>query len=48
MMHALEDAVANGLMTEEQAEWMDGHMEQMWSGDYEDGGFGGHCGGGGW
>jgi hypothetical protein len=45
---ALEDAVANGLMTEEQAEWMVAHMDQMWSGDYQDGGFGGHCGGGGW
>jgi hypothetical protein len=45
---ALEDAVANGLMTAEQAEWMDAHMDQMWSGDYQDGGFGGHCGGGGW
>ena len=43
----LEDAVANGWMTEEQAEWMDGHMDQMWSGDYENGAFGGHCGGGG-
>jgi hypothetical protein len=43
---ALEDAVANGLLTEEQAKWMDAHMEQMWSGDYEGGGFGGHCGSG--
>jgi hypothetical protein len=45
--NALEDAVANGLMNEEQAEWMDDHMDQMWSGDYQDGAFGGHCGGGG-
>jgi hypothetical protein len=45
---ALQDAVANGQLTEEQAEWMDAHMEQMWSGEYGDGGFGGHCGGGGW
>jgi hypothetical protein len=45
--NALEDAVANGLMNEEQAEWMDDHMDQMWSGDYQDGAFGGHCDGGG-
>jgi hypothetical protein len=45
---ALEDAVANGLMTAEQAEWMDAHMDQLWSGDYQDVGFGGHCGGSGW
>ena len=45
---ALEDAVANGWMTETQAEWMDAHMDQMWSGDYENGDFGGHCGGRGW
>ena len=45
---ALEDAVADGWMTEEQAEWMDAHMNQMWSGDYENGDFGGHCGGRGW
>jgi hypothetical protein len=37
---ALEDAVANGWLTQEQAEWMDAHMEQMWDG-------GSHCGGGG-
>jgi hypothetical protein len=43
---ALEDVVTKGLLTEEQAEWMDAHMEQMWSGDYENGGFSGHCGGG--
>ena len=45
---ALEDAAANGQLTEEQAEWMDAHMDQMWNGTYQDSGFGGHCGGGGW
>jgi hypothetical protein len=45
---ALDDAVANGLLTEEQAEWMDAHMDQMWGGEYGNGGFGGHCGGAGW
>jgi hypothetical protein len=45
---ALEDAVANGQLTEEQAEWMDSHMEQMWNDEYGEGDFGGHCGGGGW
>ena len=45
---ALEDAVANGWMTEEQAGWMNAHMEQMWSGDYQNGSFGSHCGGGGY
>ncbi len=34
---ALEEAVANGWLTQEQAEWMDSHMEQMWEG-------GNHCG----
>jgi hypothetical protein len=34
---ALEDAVANGWLTQEQAEWMDIHMEEMWDG-------GSHCG----
>jgi len=42
---ALEDAVANGWLMEEQAEWMDAHMEQIWSGNYQNGGFGDHCGG---
>jgi hypothetical protein len=42
---ALEDAIANGYMTSEQAEWMNAHMDQMWSGEYGAGGFGGHCGG---
>ena len=45
---ALEDAVANGLLTEEQADWMDTHMDQMWNGEYGNSGFGGHCGGAGW
>jgi len=27
---ALEDAVANGDLTQEQADWMNSHMEQMW------------------
>lgn len=45
---ALEDAVANGWMSEEQAEWMDDHMEQRWLGDGTGTGFGGHCGDGGW
>ena len=35
---ALDDAVANGWLTQEQAEWMDTHMEQMWDG-------GSHCDG---
>lgn len=39
---ALEDAVANGWLTQEEADWMDSHMEDMWSGEY-----GNHCGGGG-
>ena len=29
---ALEDAVANGWLTQEQADWMDSHMDQMWEG----------------
>lgn len=29
---ALEDAVANGDLTQEQADWMDSHMEEMWEG----------------
>jgi hypothetical protein len=36
---ALEEAVANGWLTEEQAEWMEDHMNGMWEG-------GNHCGGG--
>ena len=45
---ALEDAVANGQLTEEQAEWMDAHMDQMWNRAYQGSSFGGHCGGSGW
>ena len=44
---ALEDAIADGWMTPEQAEWMQGHMEWMWNGEGEYNGYGGHCGGGG-
>jgi hypothetical protein len=36
---ALEDAVLEGLLNQEQAEWMNEHMNQMWDGDYD------HCGG---
>lgn len=45
---ALEQAVASGWLSEEQAEWMDDHMEQMWSGEngfYGQYGHGNHCGG---
>lgn len=45
---ALEDAVTNGWLSPEQAEWMEEHMESMWNGNGEDSGFGGHCGGGRW
>lgn len=38
---ALEQAIESGWLSEEQAEWMDGHMEGMWDGDY---GYGHHCG----
>lgn len=38
---ALEEAVEEGWLPQEQAEWMDEHMDQMWNGE-----FGGHCGGG--
>jgi hypothetical protein len=34
---ALEDAVADDRLTQEQADWMDGHMNQMWNGGYD------HC-----
>lgn len=45
---ALQEAVKAGWLTPEQAEWMDGHMNQMWGGNYSN-----HCGGigyspGGW
>jgi Protein of unknown function (DUF2680) len=36
---ALDKAVEAGLLTQEQADWMDQHMESMWSGDGT--GFGG-------
>lgn len=36
---ALDQAVEAGLLSQEQADWMDQHMESMWSGDF--GGFGG-------
>lgn len=35
----LENAISEGWLTQDQADWMDEHMEQMWDGDY------GHCGG---
>lgn len=38
---ALEEAITSGWLTEEQAEWMDDHMDQMWRGDYS---YDGHCG----
>ena len=31
---ALEDAVVDGWITPEQADWMDKHMSKMWNGDY--------------
>ena len=40
---ALEEAVTSGLLSPEQAEWMEEHMEWMWSGEGEYNGFGGHC-----
>jgi hypothetical protein len=42
---ALEQAVAKGLLSPEQAEWMQGRMQGVWSANGEYGGFGGHCGG---
>ncbi len=41
----LEEAVANGWLTADQAEWMQGHMNWMWSGDGDFYNNGGHCGG---
>ena len=35
---ALDNAVEAGLLTQEQADWMDQHMESMWSGDFGNGG----------
>lgn len=37
----LEEAVAAGWLTQEQAEWMDERMDLMWDGEYN------HCGAGG-
>jgi hypothetical protein len=50
---ALEDAVAKGYLTQEEAEWMNSHMETMWEGDNHCGkqngsGFGSHRGGMNW
>ena len=43
MEMTLEEAIANGWITTEQAEWMDARMNQMWdrNSGFEDG----HCGG---
>jgi hypothetical protein len=38
----LENAVSDGWLTQEQADWMNEHMNQMWDGEYN------HCGGGSW
>jgi hypothetical protein len=38
----LENAVSEGWLTQEQADWMDEHMAQMWDGEFN------HCGGGNW
>jgi len=40
---ALTEAVADGWLTAEQAEWMDEHMNGMWGGPNA-AGYGGHCG----
>ncbi len=37
---ALQQAVASGLLTQAQADWMDQHMGQMWSNGFGPGGFG--------
>ena len=42
---ALEEAVSNGTISPEQAEWLQEHMEWMWGQDGGYHGFGGHCGG---
>lgn len=42
---ALEEAIAGGQLTPEQAEWMEEHMQWMGSGEGEYNGYGGHCGG---
>ena len=44
--NALQDAVEQGLLTQDQADWMQTRMKTMWSRGY--GGYGGHCGGRGW
>ncbi len=41
---ALAQAVASGLLTQQQAEWMDQHMEQMWSNGFGPGMMGGRGG----
>jgi hypothetical protein len=38
----LENAVGEGWLTQEQADWMDEHMTEMWDGDYA------HCGNNTW
>lgn len=38
----LESAVSEGWLTQEQADWMNEHMNQMWDGNFD------HCGGGTW
>ena len=37
---ALQAGIADGLLTQEQAEWMDEHMDYMWNGEFD------HCGNG--
>lgn len=39
---AIDQALAEGTITQEQAEWMNNHMQQMWDGNNS---FGGHCNG---
>ncbi len=34
----LKQAVADGVLTQQQADWMDQHMEQMWQNGYGTGG----------
>ena len=44
---ALQTAVDEGWITQEQADWMDGHMQGIWNGesDFRPGGCGGYMGG---
>lgn len=42
---SLEEAVAEGWLTQEQADWMQEHMQWMWSGEGELNHYGSHCGG---